>query len=143
MAASQPSSSASARGKAQAPGKAVRKKGKFRETMWFKKGELDEAAAAAAEGDEAKTRVDELPIEDRYKDDGTLTTADAERLTLRTGATSAMPAVPRAEVVPGERMGEDDLVSELKAGRTRIFLIALTVAVVAAMLLVYFAVLRH
>ena len=110
--------------------------------MWFKKGELDEAAAAA-EGEEAKTRADELPIEDRYKDDGTLTTADAERLTLRTGATSAMPVIRGREVVPGERMGEDDLVNELKAGRTRIFLVALGVALVAAMLLVYFAVLRN
>src|SRR6185503_17784222 len=69
-------------------GKSGTRKGKFRETMWFKKGELDEQVAQDAQGkSDAPAAADDLPIEDRYKDDGTITAADRERLSLRTGGT--------------------------------------------------------
>jgi len=118
------------------------RKGKFRETMWFKKGELDEAVATTAETPDAPVKADELPIEDRYKDDGTLTADDRDRLSLHTGGTQVMPVI-RQQAVPGERMGEDDLVGELKGGRSRLVFLVVAAVVVAAMVVVYLTVLRH
>ena len=129
-------------------GGAAESKGKFRETMWFKKGELDEAAAAAAaaaqEGELALDRADALPIEDRYKDDGTLSRQDAERLSLRTGATSMMQAQrdPHAAAVHGRRgkgLSEDDLVDEMKRGRGLLIFVVLLVLVALGGLIAYFA----
>ncbi|MBI4509367.1 MAG: serine/threonine protein kinase [Deltaproteobacteria bacterium] len=122
-------------------------KGKFRETMWFKKGELDEAAAALAATAPASSdappvsdKVDELPIEDRYKDDGTLTAADRERLSLRTGATQMMQAVSvPVGPVPGERMGEKEIVSELRAGRTKIIAIIVAAVIVIGGVVAFFS----
>jgi hypothetical protein len=129
-------------------GQAQDSKGKFRETMWFKKGELDEAAAAAAaamkEGELALDKADALPIEDRYKDDGTLGRQDVERLSLRTGATHMMQAVrdPNAAVVEGRRgkgLSEDDLVGEMKSGRGLLILVILLVLAAIGGLIAYFA----
>lgn len=122
-------------------------KGKFRETMWFKKGELDEAAAAAAaaarEGELALDKADALPIEDRYKDDGTLSRQDAERLSLRTGATSMMQAMrdPHAAAVEGRRgrgLSEDALVAEMKQGRGLLVFVILLLLAALGGLVAYF-----
>jgi hypothetical protein len=111
------------------------RQGRFRETMWFKKGEAEE------EGDEAQASGD-LPIEDRYKDDGTITAADRERLSLRAG--SSMAAQPRAArpVIPGDRMDEEDMIGELRGGRTRMLVILAAAAVVIVLVVVYFAAIR-
>src|SRR5690606_8264760 len=60
-------------------------KGKFRETMWFKKGDLDAQAALAAAEERARTgkdvasdKADSKPIDERYNDDGTITRGDKE-----------------------------------------------------------------
>jgi len=122
-------------------------KGKFRETMWFKKGELDEAAAAAAaaarEGELAPDKADALPIEDRYKDDGTLSRQDAERLSLRTGATSMMQAMrdPNAAAVEGRRgrgLSEDALIGEMKSGRGLLIFVILMILAAVGGLIAYF-----
>jgi hypothetical protein len=105
--------------------------GKFRETMWFKKGELDEAAAAAAagahEGELMHDKADALPIEDRYLDDGTLDRRDAERLSLRTGNTE-LGLAARAEPLARKRVSERELVGELRRGRIWLVLFVLFVA---------------
>ncbi|HTE55325.1 MAG TPA: serine/threonine-protein kinase [Kofleriaceae bacterium] len=117
-------------------------KGKFRETMWFKKGELDEAAAAhaaaAQTGELVHDKADALPIEDRYADDGTLDRRDAERLSLRTGATGMMQA-QRAEPLARKRVSERELVGELKRGRIWMFLFLLAVAGAIGGAVYYFA----
>ncbi len=131
---------AAGRGK-RAPAK---DKAKFRETMWFKKGELDEAVAAAqapTPGSEPlPDKADSLPIEDRYKDDGTLTAADRQRLSLRTGGTMVHQAV-NPPGVP-EQMGADDLARELGAGRGRMILLIVFVVLIVAGVAIYFGVLR-
>jgi hypothetical protein len=120
-------------------------KGKFRETMWFKKGELDEAAAEAAavaaargEDDEVLDRADSMPVEDRYKDDGTLTADDRERLSLRTGGTQAMKALRDSASASGSlsKVSEDDLISEMRSGRKLIIggIVAAVVVVVVILL---------
>jgi len=106
-------------------------KGKFRETMWFKKGDLDaQAAQAAAEErqrtgkDVATDKADSLPIDERYKDDGSISRSDKEKYSLRTGATQMMSSI---KDVPGadasmNKIGEDVLVGEMKKGRTWVIL---------------------
>ena len=99
-------------------------KAKFRETMWFKKGELDMAAAeeAAAKGDaEAAGRADMMPIEERYHDDGSITRSDAEKYSLRTGATQSLPAISE-EALGRDEVSERELVGEMKGGRSVILL---------------------
>jgi serine/threonine-protein kinase len=111
-------------------------KGKFRETMWFKKGELDAAAAEAAAADAQKDpnaqtadKVDALPMEDRYNDDGSLNRGDAEKYSLRTGATSMMQAIDPNDVGRSGNVSERDLIGEMKGGRTWIW-VAIVVGVI-------------
>jgi len=120
------------------------------------------ARAAVAKGEPLSAEIDEAadstppteeqPSEERYKDDGTITAADHDRLSLRTGGTQMMdagkvrqikPGERLAQIVPGDRMAPEEVMSELSGGRTRLFLILAAALVVAAMLLIYFFVLRH
>jgi hypothetical protein len=106
-------------------------KGKFRETMWFKKGELDAQAAeeAAATGDaNAAGKADLMPIEERYNDDGTINRSDADKYSLKTGATSMMHAM--RDTSPSQSVSERELVGEMKGGRN-VIIIVIAVAVVA------------
>jgi len=105
-------------------------KGKFRETMWFKKGELDAQAAQAAAEERAKTgkdastdKADSLPIDERYKDDGSLSRSDKEKYSLRTGGTTRIPAIRDAggSAGTGGKVSEDALIDEMKGGRNKIF----------------------
>jgi hypothetical protein len=113
-------------------------KGKFRETMWFKKGELDAQAAQAAADERARTgkdvaadKADSLPIDERYKDDGSITRGDAERYSLRTGATQMMMSVQNLPDERGgkksKRVSEDALIGEMKGGRIKVILAILLV----------------
>jgi hypothetical protein len=106
-------------------------KGKFRETMWFKKGDLDAQAAQSAAEERARTgkdvatdKADSLPIDERYKDDGSISRSDKEKYSLRTGATMMMSAVKDAPGADGSmnKIGEDVLVGEMKKGRTWVLL---------------------
>jgi eukaryotic-like serine/threonine-protein kinase len=119
-------------------------KGKFRETMWFKKGELDAQAAQVAAEEAAKTgkavagdRADSLPIDERYKDDGSITRSDKEKYSLRTGATQMMRAMKDDPGATGgnSRVSEDALITEMKGGR-QVILIAIGVGVVALIVLI-------
>jgi hypothetical protein len=96
-------------------------KGKFRETLWFKKGELDAQAAeerAKSGRDTAGEGVDSLPIDERYKDDGTISRGDKEKYSLRTGGTEMMPRL--RESGASAKVSEDELIGEMKAGRGKI-----------------------
>lgn len=65
---------------------------KFRETLWFKKGLLDADLASRATVGEP-TSVDTLPIEDRYLDDGSVSSDDSLAFGLHTGNTQPIPNV--------------------------------------------------
>ncbi len=119
-------------------------KGKFRETMWFKKGDLDAQAAVAAAEERAKTgkaetsdTADSLPMDERYKDDGSISRGDKEKYSLRTGATQMMTAVKddRGRATGSAKISEDALIGEMKSGRQWI-LIAIGAGVVALILLI-------
>jgi serine/threonine protein kinase len=98
-------------------------RGKFRETLWFKKGELDAQAAQAAAEARARTgkdggpdKVDSLPIDERYRDDGSLSRTDKHRYSLRTGLTTRQNVFrdPTGNPIKG---ADDTLIGELKSGR--------------------------
>jgi hypothetical protein len=129
--------------KAVEAAQARNKKGQFRETLWFKKGELDAAAAQAAararEGDVMPDRADALPIEDRYRDDGTVSRQDAERLSLRTGSTQMMQSLRTPAGARGKQVSDDELLGEMKGGRGPIIAVVLIALVVIGGLIAYFA----
>lgn len=120
-------------------------KGKFRETLWFKKGDLDTQAAIAAADERARTgaeasgdHADSMPIDERYKDDGTLTHGDKERYSLRTGATQTLKALRPDSSAEGTNVSPDALIGEMKGGRSKV-IAAVIAALVAIILIVAYA----
>jgi hypothetical protein len=116
-------------------------KGKFRETMWFKKGDLDAQAAVAAAEERARTgkdssgdKADSLPMDERYKDDGSISRGDKEKYSLRTGGTQMMAAMKDKDAASS--MGR---VSEMKSGRSKIIMIVVGALLVVGLLVAYFA----
>jgi serine/threonine protein kinase len=123
-------------------------KGKFRETMWFKKGDLDAQAAIAAAEERARTgkdvtgdKADSKPIDERYNDDGSITRGDKEKYSLRTGSTMMMSSLdPKKASASHTKVSEDELIGEMKSGRTKV--IAAIVAGVIVILLIIFMIAR-
>ena len=136
---------AAAGGKRQAPAAAEDNKGKFRETMWFKKGDLDAQAAIAAAEERARTgkdvtgdKADSKPMDERYNDDGSITRGDKEKYSLRTGATQMMAAIKDDKRATGSsKISEDALIGEMKGGRQWI-LLAIAGGVIALIVLIVF-----
>ncbi len=118
---------------------------RFRETLWFKKGNDDAEAAQQRKkrGTLDPGGVDQLPIEDRYEEDGTLTAIDTAQWSVKTGVTQAISPMGDAELADLAAMAEGTgvnakvLVTEMKAGRGKVFAMigasAVAVAVVVAM----------
>jgi uncharacterized membrane protein YgcG len=113
----------------------------FRETLWFKKGDVEqmvaEAKAKALAASAAKGKApegeeppieDAKPLEDRYVDDGSVTVEDRKKFSLRSGSTQAgLPTV--RGVVPGERMSDNEMIDEIGGGK-KLAIIGVAVAVV-------------
>jgi hypothetical protein len=120
----------------------------FRETLWFKKGDVEHMIAearakmaaqgarpGAVEGVEVATE-EVKPIEDRYKDDGTLTTEDRKKFSLRTGGTAtALPTV-KPGMVPGDAMTEQDVIREVSGSRRGLVLAVAAIVVIAVVAVV-------
>jgi eukaryotic-like serine/threonine-protein kinase len=115
----------------------------FRETLWFKKGDVEHMIAEArakiagpeGKAPEAPSPAEEvLPIEDRYVDDGTVTSDDRKKFSLRAGQTSAaMPVVGTGKGrVPGERMSDEDVIREVSGSRKVVVILVAIVVVLAA-----------
>ncbi len=143
-----PAAAPAAAGKKSKGGGDGESKGKFRETMWFKKGELDAQAAQVVAEEVAKTgkavstdKADSLPIDERYKDDGSITRGDKEKYSLRTGGTQMMTAMKEGDIGGASgKVSEDALIGEMKGGRQWIF-----IGIIAALLgiaLILFVVFR-
>ena len=113
---------------------------KFRETLWFKKGELDaREATAAAEGDDdlAPGAVDLLPVEDRYRDDGSLTRTDSRSFGVHSGTTTYLQPIESEGGIAGAvaAYAERDMVQEMKRGAAiRLMLIGGGLLALAAVL---------
>jgi hypothetical protein len=129
--------------------------GAFRETLWFKQGDVDQMVAdarakleasrgkagAAAAPEPDLPVADAKPLEDRYVDDGTVTVDDRKAYSLRSGATStALPTV--GGVIPGERMSESEMIGEIGGGK-RIGIIVAAAVVVLALIVALVVGFRH
>jgi len=143
-----PAPAAMAPGAGPAPTPKPAAGGNFRETLWFKKGDVDQMVAEARQRVEAArakgiavpdpegevaaavaAEVEAGPLDERYVDDGSVTTDDRKKFSLRSGATStALPTVGGA--IPGERMSDAEVMAEV-GGKKRITIIAIAVAIVA------------
>ena len=117
-------------------------KGKFRETMWFKKGDLDTQAAIAAAEERARTgkdvapdKADSLPMDERYKDDGSISARDKEKYSLRTGGTQMMQAMRDGGPAAAPKVSEDELIGEMKSGRKAV-MIAIVIGIAAVIAIV-------
>lgn len=117
----------------------------FRETLWFKQGDVEQMVAdakaklhAAGKGT-SETAVlpdDARPLEDRYADDGSVTVEDRKKFSLRTGGTAtAMPSVGDAHV-PGEQLSERAMVGEISGGRRTLILVVAGVIVLALIVVI-------
>jgi len=113
--------------------------------MWFKKGDLDTQAAILAAEERSRTgkdadaeHVDSMPIDERYKDDGSLTRGDKERYSLRTGATQTIRALRPDGADSSTNVSPDALIGEMKSGRTKI-LLGIAVAIVALIVIIAYA----
>ena len=111
----------------------------FRETLWFKQGDVEQLVADAkakmqAAGKSAsETPVlpeDSRPLEDRYADDGSVTVEDRKKFSLRTGGTAtALPSV--GAELPGQKMDESEMVGEISTGRRTLILVVAAVVILA------------
>ncbi|MCK5800550.1 MAG: serine/threonine protein kinase, partial [Deltaproteobacteria bacterium] len=117
-------------------------KGGFRETMWFFKGEIESALAESGEAEEAPVEASADELQDKYRDDGSIDEA-GKKLSLRTGNTQMMQAakVPSG-VLPGEKMGADEFISEMNSGRKIAIVLGILLAIGAVGAAVYFLVIR-
>lgn len=98
---------------------------KFRETLWFKKGQQDAAVAESLDTGDAMApdKVDLLPIEDRYlHEQGGVDASDSVAFGLHTGRTEYMPKLGAApsEGPTTDAVDEGAMVKDLKRGRARV-----------------------
>ncbi|MEP6860571.1 MAG: hypothetical protein ABJE66_08130 [Deltaproteobacteria bacterium] len=113
---------------------------KFRETLWFKKGQQDAAVAESLDAADmmAPDKVDLLPMEDRYQQDqGGVEASDSVAFGLHTGRTEYMPKLGGAPSIDGDEVDETAIVKDLKRGRAKVIAAisagaAIVVAVVIA-----------
>ncbi len=119
-------------------------KGGFRETAWFKKGEIEEemAKAQAAAGDSERTgttgqhgvvggEVDQSKLD--------IDAQDKARLSLKTGATQSMAVVkgPVDVAVPGDKMSEQEMLDEMNSSKKWLVLAGIGIAVIAVAVILW------
>jgi hypothetical protein len=96
---------------------------KFRETLWFKKGEKDAQVAAETDPHDvmAPKAADMMPIEDRYNDDQEdLAPIDSVAFGIHTGRTEYLPTLT-ATHDGSDPIDESLMVKDLKRGRRKVF----------------------
>ncbi len=121
----------------------------FRETAWFKKGEIEEELAKS----QAKVATEDplaasgatgvMPAVDENQLAKNLSAEDRKRLSLKTGATQMMSAVkvPVKAVPVPDRMNEDEMLAEMNPAKKWVMPVA--GLVVAVIITVVVLALRH
>jgi hypothetical protein len=113
---------------------------KFRETLWFKKGQQDAAVAESLDVADvmAPDKVDLLPIEDRYQQEqGGVEASDSVAFGLHTGRTEYMPKLDK-EPVQGDAVDEGAIVKDLKRGRAKVIaMIGASAAIIVAVVIAF------
>jgi len=119
--------------------KSTAKGKRFRETLWFKKGQLasDEASKATAHATEPPAGAAELlPVEDRYLDDGSVTREDSRLYSVRTGKTQGVPLIREPAPERDKLDHVAPLVREMSWSRQRAAVIGAAVAALCAIVAV-------
>jgi serine/threonine-protein kinase len=127
--------------------------GTFRETLWFKKGDVDQMVAdarARVEAARAKgvaapepevpvaPEEEAKPLDERYVDDGSVTAEDRKKFSLRSGATStALPTVGSGAVVPGDRMSDSEMVGQIGGGKRTLIIVGAVAVALGVGVMVY------
>jgi hypothetical protein len=89
----------------------------------------------ASRSDTGEVPEDVRPLEDRYVDDGTVTTEDRKKFSLRAGGTGT--AVPSAgSKLPGAGMSDKEVMEEIAGPRRTMILVVLGVVVALAVVVV-------
>jgi eukaryotic-like serine/threonine-protein kinase len=111
------------------------KKG-FRETAWFKQGEIDEELARAQAASASADPLAPTGTTGKHAviDESALNAQDQKRLSLKTGATQMMkainPGTGAAPALPGERMDEAEMLAEIDRSKRMFTIAGIVVAVV-------------
>lgn len=132
---------AAATAKASPGAKAAGKKGGFRETGWFKKGELEEEFAKKAAEMQKDDPLAGPSMTEPVVDESSITAEDRARLSLSTGHTQAMPVI-KAVALPGEKMSDEDLLAEVDSSKKWMVIAGIAVGVLALAVAVYFFAIR-
>lgn len=117
-----------------------KKKKGFRETAWFKKGELEEQVAQKAAQGNPDDPLAGPAVTEVVVDDASLTDEDRARLSLRSGGTEQMLAMKR-QTAFGDRMSEAEMLAEVDQSKRWIVIgagIAGVILIVAAILFFVF-----
>jgi hypothetical protein len=118
-----------------------RKKG-FRETAWFRRGEIEEEMARKAAEMSADDPLAGPAQTEAVVDESALTADDRARLSLKTGRTEMMQAVKPSHL-PGERMSEQDVLAEMDGGSRRSLIIGgVVLGVIVVLAAVYLLFMR-
>jgi hypothetical protein len=106
----------------------------FRETAWFKAGEIEEELAKAQAANASTDPLAPTGTTGQHEavDPSKLeiTAADKARLSLKTGNTQVMAAIKPGVALPGERMDEKEMAAEFGGGSKKWVIIAAAAAVV-------------
>jgi Protein kinase domain len=124
--------------------------GGFRETAWFKQGEIEEEIAkrqaqAASEDPLAPTGTTGQHV---AVDASAVTREDHNRLSLKTGSTQAMPVIKggnasgKKVALPGEQMDEAEMLAEIDSSKKWFLVAGVAVLVVVLAAILYFTVFR-
>ncbi len=112
----------------------------FRETAWFKKGELEEEIARLqaqhlSADPLAPTGVtgQNLPVDSSQI---AVSAEERRRLSLKSGGTQMMPKL-KAKALPGERMNEKEMLAEIDSSKKLLIIAASVVAGAIIVLLIY------
>jgi hypothetical protein len=125
------------------------KKGGFRETAWFKQGEIEEEMAKrqAQVSSEDPLGASGTTGKHAQVDPSALSTEDRERLSLKTGSTQAMPIIKGAntggvKALPGDRMDEAEMLAEIDSSKKWFLVAGVALGVVVLAVILYFTVFK-
>jgi hypothetical protein len=105
---------------------------RFRETLWFKKGN-DVAPEQPETGDS------ERPIEDRYDDDGSISLLDHAQFSVVTGTTQPVRIFKKTEADDADKTMQM-VVGQMKRGRGKVYaMIGASMACVVAVVAMFTA----
>ncbi|MEO6953322.1 MAG: serine/threonine-protein kinase [Polyangia bacterium] len=118
----------------------------FRETAWFKKGEIEEEIAKAEARSASEDPLAPTGITGQHAvvDAGvSVSSQDHNRLSLKTGATQMMAVVKgsgSAPALPGERMNEAEMLDEMNGGTRGRRIAGVVAGVILVGVILYFAI---